>query len=244
MTSSVEDRLRRTLREVGDRVQGSSAERPLSTPGVSPEDRSRPSRRIIWAAAAVMVVAGAVGVAAMSTDDRAPDVPVVASETETTPAVDEPLGSTPTTSDRATCGAPALAPTFLPPSFDPELRPGSGGQITVDGGSQIVPRAEQPANHHHFRGPAGIYIDVLRGRETIAPIGASVGDPEPIDVLGIQGQIGNIHEGYGVRFDLGAGTCDAYLLAAFGVSRADLFAFAEGLEQAGPTATDRHLMAD
>jgi len=124
---------------------------------------------------------------------------------------------------------PPFEATALPSGFANALRVGSGRQVTVDEDGIIEPLDEQPASHHHFRGPVGRYIDVIRGSTAIAPVGGSVGNPEPIDILGRVGEVGDIHEGYAVGFRLGPSDCDRYLLATYGVTRPDLVDLADGL---------------
>ena len=124
---------------------------------------------------------------------------------------------------------PPFEATALPADFADDLRVGSGGQVTVSEAGAIEPSPDQAASHHHFRGPPGRFIDVIRGSTAIAPVGGGLGNAEPVDVLGGVGEVGEVHEGYGVAFRLGTGDCDRYLLAGYGVTRDDLVEVAEGL---------------
>lgn len=109
-----------------------------------------------------------------------------------------------------------FAPTYLPAGFDAEARPGPGGGADLPDDQTVV----------HFQGPQGVFIDLFRGgsRYTIA-------DVRPITVLGQEGKLGVIEDGYGVDFTYGTPVvCNSYHIEAFGLGEDDVRRFAEGLE--------------
>ena len=116
--------------------------------------------------------------------------------------------------------------THLPPGFDSTLHSGQGGGGGDLPGEVIV---------FHYRGPeaSGRFINVFRGTGMyeVNESGAS-----PIMVLDARGEIGEIHDGYGVEFELNNEPrgCRAFSVEAFGVSKEELKAFAEGLRTNPP----------
>lgn len=197
----------RRLRDLGER-----ARRDVGAPlRARPEAlrRIRLRRGLASGAAAlsaVAIVAGGIGVAGLRTPGRE----------DVRPAQVATPGP-----EAGGCGI-TFGPTYLPEGFDPEPHPGSGGHDDVTA-------AERAGIIGHFRGPRGVYVDVLETAPPSAPVRRS-----QITVLGAPATLGAIHEGHSVEFR--AGTCD-YSLAAYGLTRGELRRFAEGLE-AGSTSAD------
>jgi hypothetical protein len=228
------------LGEAGARLRGAI------DPGAFDPDWDAQARRrkrnragaVASVAAALAIVVGGVAVLATGDDDggsgqvvaTAPDT--VPTPTPTTvdggtvgtggpPATDgvSPSSETDDTEPQGVSGclslAPPFTPTFVPDGWSAEVVPGLGG------GSEIP-------NGWHYSGGEGRFIDVTLG-DTAQPQGQ--GTAEPIVVLGREGTIGGIHEGYSVEFptDVAEPPCDRFVLAGYGISRDDLRAFAEGL---------------
>lgn len=119
------------------------------------------------------------------------------------------------------CPEPALVATAVPEGFSPEPTPGPVSEDFPETGAGIV----------HYSDPPGRTIEIHRmpaGERSPFPLV----EGRPIGVLGREGRIGPIHEGFAVEFTYGEDPCSSYAILAYGVSRADLRAFARGLRPA------------
>ena len=80
----------------------------------------------------------------------------------------------------------------------------------------------------HFPGPPGRFIDVFEGDGRYA-----LAETSSVTVLGQQGRMGAIHEGYKAEFaGVGPASCTRYSIEAFGVALDDFRRFLEGLRSA------------
>lgn len=175
-------------------------------------------RRTALGPAALVLMLALLGSSACAERAAAPDRTAPSSPADPPGASPSEVADATPTTTAAQCAPPfGFAPGYLPPGFEAEPRPGSGGQ-------QGVPLDEQsPKAAGHFTGDeARGFIDVTAGAPPYAQTLR-----RPINVLDSPGTIGRIHEGWSVEFAYEG--CD-YALLAYGVKRSQLARFAQGLE--------------
>ncbi len=114
------------------------------------------------------------------------------------------------------CPEPPFVATVVPEGFSREPR-----TIHEPGPIDLASIVE-------YSGEPGRLIWVQRLPRSEEP-GFQLTDGEPISVVGSDGLIGPIHEGFAVQFTYGDDACNRYSIEAYGVSRADLRAFAQAL---------------
>ena len=150
--------------------------------------------------------------------------------------------------DPSTEGSPEPAPSATPEpdetkdegppaaecqSFLPFLTSASEAELTLglgSGGQDGVPLAQQsPRALVHYADGEGGYIDVIAGETVFSPV-----DEEPIEVLGTNGTLHQIEDGYAVSF--GMGGCEFQLLA-YGAGEAGVRAFVKTLVLRGHSET-------
>lgn len=188
--------------------------------------RSLKWRKRLYAASVVVLVATLswAGIPALtSSPDDDDDAPRIA--TSPTATITDRRSPTPTPPS-GPCKTVPFRPMYLPEGWSYELQGGSGGQVGVS------TKRQPPGALGHYRphkgATAGRYVDVMiQGTSyTLAP-----DDGEPIEVLGEEGRIGNVHDGFAVEFAYG--DCE-YSVMAFGISKGQLRQIAERLR---PTDT-------
>ena len=141
------------------------------------------------------------------------------SETETPSPTPEPTESDPVVVGQ--CERVPFRPTYLPEGWSYVLHEGHGGQ------QGIPPEQQSPQAYGHYRsfngspGAAG-FISVFKqgAYYTLAP------DAEPIQVLGNEGRIGPVEDGFSVEFEYEG--C-SYALTGFGQKQSELRRVAEEL---------------
>ena len=119
-----------------------------------------------------------------------------------------------------------FAATYLPEGWSHELRPGNGGEISVDSEGTIHPFDPPSPYFVHYSGhevQLGSYINFAAG---VAEPAASY---EPLTVMGGAAQFGEIEDGYLVTFLAADSPCGQYSMLAYGLSADDARHVAEGL---------------
>lgn len=193
--------------------------------------RSLKWRKRLYAGASVVVVAVLVWSAVpnlLASMDRQERPPITGTPTSTPTA-----GSTPT---ERPCETVPFRPSYLPDGWSYVLQPGGGGETDPPVEDSPGPLAHYTVSRRMVRAP---YVDVaFYGESYVLP----PGEGDPIEVLGDDGRIGAIHEGYAAEFSYGE--CE-YSLVAFGLSQQQLRRIAEGLRPAdtctGQPVSDRNL---
>jgi hypothetical protein len=231
------------LGEAGARLRG-AVDPGAFDPDWDAQARARRRSRatvVASVAATLAIVFGGVAVLATGADDGEGGGQVVATAPDTTPdttpdtapapsttasappTMVDTAGSTVTTvlEETGSCVVTQLPffPNTVPAGWSDEIVAGAGG------GSDIPGR-------WHLSGGPGRHVDVAFGATAFPQSPATV---EPITVLGHEGTIGAIHEGYSVEVptDLLTSPCDALVLYGYGIGEEDLRAFAEGLQPVG-----------
>ncbi len=120
-------------------------------------------------------------------------------------------------------GGPATGPTVCPP---PDFMATAAVRNLDLAPAPPAPDDPTPRADLVWTFPGGI-VELYRGGEGRYPVNPG----RPTVVRGFDGQIGPIHEGFGVEWSEGSDPCERFVVNAFGMSEAELLRFANGLRR-------------
>lgn len=133
------------------------------------------------------------------------------------------------------CPPPELEARFIPPGVEPDhLQPGMGGGADPDGQfPNVIHYGDSPGPD----GDPALFIEIVRTGPDGGPFlsekhARRFGDP--IEVLGGEGYLVSIEDGWGVWFEHGDDPCNGYGIHAYGPTKAETRRFAEGLRSSVP----------
>jgi hypothetical protein len=188
------DELRDMLRNRADAVDVPGGD--VST--VVSGGRALKARRYAFAAVAGVVVTALIAWGATTetqlfdrgTGEVADPGPTESSSPEPTESVRHVVGA---------CEEVSFRPGYLPEGWDYVLGEGSGGERGLPPEDRVWPALGHWASRGaaDAGGPVPGFIDIFEYDSAPYP---NISHPEPVEVLGSEGTIGDVHEGYGVDF--------------------------------------------